>query len=753
MSRVQRQAGGAPAPKKGMTKQQQMLLLIGGIALTVVLAIVVTVAVFFSQNEPVEADSGDTSSSVSSSSSGDLTEETDYNKDEFVLDVEQLGATILPVTEDAGEEYVENTLFIGDSNTYRYIIYGQTTLKNDIGVIGMGIQDVLSKDCVKFKGYSDSVTIPEAVTIMQPQRIVICFGTNNAGNAWTPATMTEQYGLVLDAIEEAYPYADIIISAIPPVGRYHSNESITMSTIDSFNQALAKMAEERGCKFLNTSEVLKDPETGFMKNGYTVEDGIHMTKPAVEALFEYVRTHAYVTEDRRPKPLKTVPDRDEPEPFVIDSERPYTDTRPNSSSSKKDGLDIVFTVNDAAMGTISGELEQTVPVGESCTKVTANPKEGYSFAYWSCTVGRIEDVNKNELSFVVPGGANTDKIVVSANFVKSGYQVKVSSSNTDMGSAGIRVGNDLYQDLTVERGNAVNLYAQIRDNKYRFNGWYVRENGTTRALSTAAEYAFTPAENAKSPIEIVAQFGYNGVVQVDASGGGSVTNIVNDGNTLSATAVASSGYTFDHWNVNGNNYGSDANISLKLDQYLDVVAFFKAIPVETVTFGVAANPAEGGSVSANPAPGSVAKGTSVTLTATANSGYHFVSWSTGATEATITVTINEATTITANFEKDAPPPPTTYTLTLSAGEGGSVSCSVPNPIAAGTTVTVTATPADGYQFASWSDGGAASHEVTVNGDMTLTATFTPIQSSTPETPPDTSTNTGDVSDPNTPTTP
>lgn len=726
MSRVQRQAGGAPAPKKGMTKQQQMLLLIGGIALTVVLAIVVTVAVFFSQNEPVEADSGDTSSSVSSSSSGDLTEETDYNKDEFVLDVEQLGATILPVTEDAGEEYVENTLFIGDSNTYRYIIYGQTTLKNDIGVIGMGIQDVLSKDCVKFKGYSDSVTIPEAVTIMQPQRIVICFGTNNAGNAWTPATMTEQYGLVLDAIEEAYPYADIIISAIPPVGRYHSNESITMSTIDSFNQALAKMAEERGCKFLNTSEVLKDPETGFMKNGYTVEDGIHMTKPAVEALFEYVRTHAYVTEDRRPKPLKTVPDRDEPEPFVIDSERPYTDTRPNSSSSKKDGLDIVFTVNDAAMGTISGELEQTVPVGESCTKVTANPKEGYSFAYWSCTVGRIEDVNKNELSFVVPGGANTDKIVVSANFVKSGYQVKVSSSNTDMGSAGIRVGNDLYQDLTVERGNAVNLYAQIRDNKYRFNGWYVRENGTTRALSTAAEYAFTPAENAKSPIEIVAQFGYNGVVQVDASGGGSVTNIVNDGNTLSATAVASSGYTFDHWNVNGNNYGSDANISLKLDQYLDVVAFFKAIPVETVTFGVAANPAEGGSVSANPAPGSVAKGTSVTLTATANSGYHFVSWSTGATEATITVTINEATTITANFEKDAPVQPTSYTVTISAGENGSVSPAGAQTVTAGGSITITATPAEGYIFARWEGADTSSTNpltITVNGDLALKAIF------------------------------
>lgn len=47
-----------------------------------------------------------------------------------------------------------------------------------------------------------------------------------------------------------------------------------------------------------------------------------------------------------------------------------------------------------------------------------------------------------------------------------------------------------------------------------------------------------------------------------------------------------------------------------------------------------------------------------------------------------------------------------------------------------TSVEVVATPKPGYYFAGWSDGGSASHWVTVNSDITLTATFKPLYSIT-----------------------
>jgi hypothetical protein len=87
--------------------------------------------------------------------------------------------------------------------------------------------------------------------------------------------------------------------------------------------------------------------------------------------------------------------------------------------------------------------------------------------------------------------------------------------------------------------------------------------------------------------------------------------------------------------------------------------------------------------------------------------------------------------IVAHFEPDAPT--TTYTASASAspsgwgtvkvGSAAAGSTSTLANITAGSTVTVVATPATGYHFVSWSDGGAQTHDVTVNSDINLTATF------------------------------
>ena len=46
----------------------------------------------------------------------------------------------------------------------------------------------------------------------------------------------------------------------------------------------------------------------------------------------------------------------------------------------------------------------------------------------------------------------------------------------------------------------------------------------------------------------------------------------------------------------------------------------------------------------------------------------------------------------------------------------------------GTVMSITATSAAGYEFVSWSDGGSQTHDITVNGDVSLTAVFRRIVS-------------------------
>lgn len=72
----------------------------------------------------------------------------------------------------------------------------------------------------------------------------------------------------------------------------------------------------------------------------------------------------------------------------------------------------------------------------------------------------------------------------------------------------------------------------------------------------------------------------------------------------------------------------------------------------------------------------------------------------------------------------------TYTLTVNIADGCSSMGTVTPATGThprGTSVQVSATPNSGYRFVRWSDGGAQTHNVTVDADKAVTATFEQIQ--------------------------
>ena len=147
-----------------------------------------------------------------------------------------------------------------------------------------------------------------------------------------------------------------------------------------------------------------------------------------------------------------------------------------------------------------------------------------------------------------------------------------------------------------------------------------------------------------------------------------------------------------------------------------------------------ASPAAGGTVT--PASGTYyTAGTAVSVTAAPAAGYTFSGWTgpvANASAASTTVTMTGAENITANFS-----PMTGITIQTNPA-GLQVSIDGGSPVAAPTTVTLSqgshtiavATTQAGaagaqYVFASWSDGGAASHSITVaSSSAAYTASFT-----------------------------
>ena len=240
---------------------------------------------------------------------GGIVQESGYDATKNTIDQGEFSATVLPETEDAGQEYIDTTLFLGDSNTARmYRVFDYCSYDNAIGSVGMSARSLQNYACVKFSGYGSYVTMPQAVALMQPRRVIVTFGTNDLDPNYSAASFAENYRAGLQAIADAYPAADIIVNAIPPLGRSHSNASLTQSQVDEYNKAIVEMCDANGWKFLNSAEALKDAATGYAKEGYVESsDGIHLTRAAMDALFTYIRTHSYITEDTRPA-LTSVPE-------------------------------------------------------------------------------------------------------------------------------------------------------------------------------------------------------------------------------------------------------------------------------------------------------------------------------------------------------------------------------------------------------------------------------------------------------------
>lgn len=335
--------------------------------------------------------------------------------------------TILPETADAGRSYVDETLFIGDSNTARYLLYANetgtafTSLNNNIGVVSMGVGSITSLKCEKFKGSSAMYTVPDAVAMLKPKRIIICYGTNNLSGSSTDATnYIKTYLQGLQAIQTAWPYCDIIVSAIPPLDKQRENTNLTMTQVDAYNAALVQMCEENGFKFLNSAEVLRDDATGWAKKDYTLSDGVHLSKEAVTAYFTYVRTHAYAAEDRRPQPLGTIPTPDGVPANLINKD-------PIAVRGAKVPLEFVA----ANGGKLSGTTSQLVKKGGTAAAVTAVPDEGFVFAGWTASSGG--SYSSATISFTMPQNADAGGVVLTAHFKADAHEheyVEVEGTKT-----------------------------------------------------------------------------------------------------------------------------------------------------------------------------------------------------------------------------------------------------------------------------------------------------------------------------------
>ena len=196
-------------------------------------------------------------------------------------------------------------------------------------------------------------------------------------------------------------------------------------------------------------------------------------------------------------------------------------------------------------------------------------------------------------------------------------------------------------------------------------------------------------------------------VSVNEEAYGSVEVETQSCNVKTLTAIANDGYEFTAWN--DGNTENPRTVTITSDTAF--VAIFTEV-VSTPTITVTVNDATMGSATYT------LDGNTAVLTATANEGYSFLTWSDGNTENPRTVTITSDTVFTAIFTETETAP--TITVTVNDATMGSATYTMD-----GDTAVLTATPNEGYVFTGWNDGNTENpRTVTVTSDTVFTAIFT-----------------------------
>ncbi len=314
-----------------------------------------------------------------------------------------------------------------------------------------------------------------------------------------------------------------------------------------------------------------------------------------------------------------------------------------------------------------------------------------------------------------------------------GGGIKLENGSMDVSAGSNRIYNNtaggqgadiflLNDSSTIKLPNATNMNATYRDSGIEIDGWYKDDNPR-----------YTPSENGvgvdvsgelTGGLSLVASYKTILVrIEIDVNGGvgGSGSQTVQKGKTVTLEAPTKEGHLFTGWkDEKGNSYpaGADGKVNITVTEDMTLTAEWKKLPSALVRIEIDANGGVGGSGSQT-----VQKGKTVTLEAPTKEGHLFTGWKDekgnsypAGADGKVNITVTEDMTLTAVWEAR------TFTVTYVLLDGKTRT----ETVAYGQKLTLGEEPRTGYTFVGWKDGEKMYHAgetITVTEDKTLTAVW------------------------------
>ena len=252
-----------------------MLIILAGL-LVVLLALTVTFFATTPSNKPVKNPESTADGQSSSDSATD--------------------PVILTETPDAGIDYQNSIIFVGDSLTAHLINRGVLTGGTDTKQVWrcehnmMNLNSEVPAAKILYPGTGEKMTVAQAAGVAKPEIMIITLGTDWGVSYLSESEFKACYSDLIKDIQKASPKTEIILQSIFPVTA--GCVTLDNSKINTANKWVKAIAAENDCHYLDTQSILKDDKGNLKAEYCNSTDGIHMGANAYVAILEYIRTHA-----------------------------------------------------------------------------------------------------------------------------------------------------------------------------------------------------------------------------------------------------------------------------------------------------------------------------------------------------------------------------------------------------------------------------------------------------------------------------
>lgn len=179
-----------------------------------------------------------------------------------------------PEPELTDEQYLENSLFIGDSRVVGIQLYSGISGMDYFCSEGLTIYDLFEQE-IKVNGRGSAVKLTNALAEGKYDRIYLEIGINEMGQG-TIDDFMETYAKTAAALQSACPDADIFLCSIMNVtkSRDETDKVFNNRRIGNRNRRIEKLCTEKGYHYLDINSYVCSKE-GNLKSEYS-EDSCHL---------------------------------------------------------------------------------------------------------------------------------------------------------------------------------------------------------------------------------------------------------------------------------------------------------------------------------------------------------------------------------------------------------------------------------------------------------------------------------------------